>query len=65
MKTPMDTPPLEESKISIERAYELWSQDDSPVISFSECLICKEEGYSGQRGHSTQSCLADKLKEEQ
>lgn len=42
---------------------ELWQQDDSPVLSFSECLICKEEGYPGQRGHSTQSCLADRIRD--
>lgn len=52
-----------DSDISTEEAYDLWLEDDSPVISFSECQICKAEGFPGQRGHSTQSCLADKLQE--
>lgn len=51
------------SSLTKDEMYDLWLKDDSPVLSFSECLICKAEGYPGQIGHSTQSCLADYLKE--
>lgn len=52
------------NKLSIDEMWDLFLEDESPVLSFSECLICKAEGFPNQRGHSTRSCLADKLKED-
>lgn len=52
------------TKLSIAEAYDIWAEDDSPVIGFSECPICKAEGYPGQTGHSSTSCLADKIRSE-
>lgn len=39
------------------------SQLLDPIEWFDECELCAADGWPGQKGHSTTSCEADRIKD--